>query len=229
MIINSRKLKVTRMKYSFGPRGGLQSRHQHTVVHVKKKKQLIPIQGSHVVYGFGGFLALLHYAARFPFCGSSVKKLIIEDVSKKRSSDILAYFSNRTCGTFTLSQVIELRLKCNGKGCAVVHRFKDLSRQNPISLDLNNLHRERGSMNVGRNVRRRSVTISCMREFIQMVEVGSQLPYTMENVNRIWTRDMDIDEVDEIVNFFTELEAGIQTFPIMAHLVDTNEMDLGLN
>ncbi|KAH9807626.1 hypothetical protein DFH28DRAFT_914149 [Melampsora americana] len=224
MIIKQRRIKVTTLKYHFGPRNGLRPIHHHKFVSMKKRRPMLlrvgKIKGLGIISGLEGFLSLLHYGARHPFSSLNVKKLLVEKISKKTAEDILEYFMSRTTGNRSLSEIIELRLKWTGRRRAVVHRFKKMPPHKAITFDLNNV--QLPDLNTA-HIRPKvdhSLLVSCMKDFIKAVERGSKIPSATSMVNHIWVTGMDVNEVEEVVNFLTALEAGLQTFPAITHIVD---------
>ncbi|KAH9810801.1 hypothetical protein DFH28DRAFT_901764 [Melampsora americana] len=218
-----RRLKITNLEFRFGPRAGIVNMHRHRFGNMKGDKDDIIFfqgaQGKHCIYGFTGFLALLHYVGRFPFVGTKIKKLLIEGVSRNTEQAILDYFFRRVSKHQALSEVKELRVKFTNSRRAVVYHLKGNTPRCSMRLNLNGLHKKcDGSVQVV-NQRTTAETITSLFDFVKLVESASRLPYTADNINRLWVSGMDAADFAEVEVFFTQLEAAWQCFPKLVHLI----------
>lgn len=59
-----------------------------------------------------------------------------------------------------------------------------------------------------------------MEHFVRLVDRASMLPHSTQSLKRMIVSHMDRDDFDQVVSFFTDLEAGMQCFPSLLHLVN---------
>lgn len=165
MINLVRRMRVTHMKFAFGPRGGLRVRS--TVNYLFKGRNARPellyvyrlvlrtysqftfntdylidrLRGAnakYLIHGFRAFMSLLHFAGRYPSQTVNITKLSIEGVNNTRATQIKEYFDYHREIDHGLARVNELRIKTQGCRRATIYRTEWHPQRNHTPVNMNN-------------------------------------------------------------------------------------------
>ncbi|EGG00572.1 uncharacterized protein MELLADRAFT_67743 [Melampsora larici-populina 98AG31] len=228
MVNNNSRMRITQMKFDFGPRGGVRNMTSHH--YVEKGSNVTPellLRGSDAKYfvrGFRGFLCLLHYAGRCPTETMNITKLSIKGVNQTEATNITGYFDCHRRSNQGLSGVTELRIKLWHRRRATVHQTICRNERNHIPVDINQMNHVGPNGYDRENEDWETLFVTGMRDFVALVDMASRLPHYTRGSKRMIVKDMDREEFVKVVEFFTDLEAGMVCFPGLVHLVHKSDL-----
>ncbi|KAH9818296.1 hypothetical protein DFH28DRAFT_925792 [Melampsora americana] len=200
MIKRITRIKVTRVRYRIGTRGGILNKSTHRYVdrvYVPKPIILFPVE---VI---------------------NIRNLLIEGVTKGQANQIRDYFDNHRKENHALSRIVQLRIKLLGAARAQVYNPNSRGIRHWRRINLNRLD-EGNKMRIQTD-QHNCLQITGMENFIVLVDLASRYPNYNQNCKRIVIRGMERNDFEEIISFFVNLKAGVECFPEVRHLVDVSE------
>ncbi|KAH9810011.1 hypothetical protein DFH28DRAFT_903653 [Melampsora americana] len=223
MVQFRRKLRITQLFLRMGPRGGIYNATRHNFV--EKGSNASPIlvvrgnNSSYVVCGLTGFLALLHYAGRCPTRTMKIRRLVLHDINRSQSGHILDYLSIGRNQDHGLSGIVEIKIKFVGAKKCQIYKLKEKKRVRRCPWDLNSIHSQGNDNTEAIRINSDRFVLADLGDFLSLVDLSSRHPRTTRSLKRLVVKCMEEADWLEILNFFTKLEAGYESFPSLVQLI----------